>query len=82
MYDVTIRDLPARRLAALRHRGDCALIGSTFERARRVFDARSLWAPGQVLVAVCHDDPELVPASELSGHAGVAVEGEAVIHER
>ncbi|WP_172326840.1 GyrI-like domain-containing protein [Mangrovicoccus sp. HB161399] len=81
MYDVTIQDLPPKRLAALRHRGDYALIGSTFDRVRRIFDARGLWAPGQALVAVYHDDPGQVPVSELSGHAGVSVGEKALIHE-
>ncbi len=81
MYDVQIRDLPPKRLAALRHRGDYAMIGATFERVRKIFDARDLWAPGQALVAVYHDDPEQVPTTELSAHAGVSVGEEALIHE-
>ncbi|WP_138465118.1 GyrI-like domain-containing protein [Poseidonocella sp. HB161398] len=81
MHDVTISELPPKRVAALRHRGDYAEIGATFERVRRIFDARGLWAPGQAMIALYHDDPAGVPLSELSGHAGVMVGAEALIHE-
>ena len=42
MYDVTIRDEPARRLALIRHRGPYIEVGQAFEKAGATVMARGL----------------------------------------
>lgn len=74
MYDVEIKQTPARRLAAQPHRGAYSTIGKAYEQLGAVFTARNLWPHARGMVAIYHDDPNLVAEAELRSHAGVAVE--------
>lgn len=68
---LTVQNIPAMRLAAMRHVGPYDQIGPTFGR---------LWAwvgrhqvPAQGSVAIYHDNPEITPAAELRSDAGVVL---------
>lgn len=73
MYDVTLRPEPARRLAALAHRGPYMEIGKTFEKLGTIVAARGLWGQAQGLLGVYYDDPAAIAAKDLRSHAGIAL---------
>ena len=75
MYDVDIRDMPARKLAALAHTGPYSEIGRSFQQLFAMIGARGLFphiGPG---VGVYYDDVSEKPAEELKSHAGVILNG-------
>ena len=73
MLDVTLRNAPAMRLAALAHRGPYSDIGVAFQQVAAIFGARNLWSHAGEMVGVYYDDIASVPASELRSHAGIRV---------
>ncbi len=73
MYPVEIRDLPARRLAALPHTGAYHEVGRTFEKVSAVFSGRNLWGGAKGMIGVYYDDPSTVAEDALRSHAGVWV---------
>lgn len=79
MHDVTIQDLPARRLACIAHRGNYQNIGSAFETLGTIMTARELWRPESVMVGVYYDDPRSVPEDQLRSHAAVTVGSDFVM---
>ncbi|WP_244614906.1 AraC family transcriptional regulator [Pukyongiella litopenaei] len=73
MHPTEIRDLPARRLAALTHTGPFPEIGRAFQEVSAVFTARNLWPHARGMAAVYYSDPGETPESELHSEAGVIV---------
>lgn len=73
--DVVIRSLSARRLATVRHVGPYNQIPLAFERLGQLLGASApvLHAQGSEMMAIYHDDPEIVPAHELRSDAAVVV---------
>src|SRR5262249_23570162 len=57
-YEVTIRQQPAITVAALAHRGDYAMIGSTFERLAAIAGGQGLWGPTTRSFGIYYDDPK------------------------
>ena len=76
MYDVTVEKAPARRLAALPHRGPYVEIGNAFEQASAMIGARNLWSQVRGMVGVYLDDPSAVPDAELRSWAGFELAGD------
>jgi AraC family transcriptional regulator len=74
MYSVDIRDVAPIHLAALSHTGPYNDIGPAFDRLFVWAQGRGLVGPDTRSIAVYHDDPGTVPASELRSHAGITVE--------
>jgi len=70
MYDVNVEDAPARRVAALAHRGAYLEIGNAFEQASTMIGARDLWSQVGKMIGVYLDDPTAVPAADLRSWAG------------
>ena len=67
-------ELPARRLAAVRHRGPYVQIGAAFGALGQQAAALGLGRdPDAIQVAVYYDDPESTPAEELQSIAAVSV---------
>ena len=73
MYKVTIKDVPAHRVAAMEYRGDYTQIGPTFERL-------SIWAAGKGLMepvtrsyGIYYDDPSSMQVDQLRADACVTV---------
>lgn len=73
MLPVTIKTLPARRLAAMPHAGAYPGIGQAFEKAGAVFATRGLGAHIQGMIGVFLDDPMDTPEPELRSFAGMIV---------
>lgn len=79
MYEVEIRNEPARRLAVLPHKGDYLEIGGTFEKAATTIAARPELCPPGKMVGVYFDDPQATPVTELRALAGCEVSSHAGI---
>ncbi|WP_454020149.1 AraC family transcriptional regulator [Azospirillum sp. Marseille-Q6669] len=75
MHDVTIRDLPPLRVAAMAHQGPYMNIGTTFERLYAWAAGRGLVGPETRSFALYYDDPESVPADHLRSEAALLVDG-------
>lgn len=73
MFDVTIREEPALRLAALPHRGAYGAIGATFDRLSAWAGARGLIGAETRFIALYHDDPMTVAEKDLRSDAGLTV---------
>jgi AraC family transcriptional regulator len=73
MHEVTIRDEPALRLAALSHQGPYAGIGGVFDRLMAWAAARRLIGPETRFIGLYHDDPVSVPEAALRSEAGLTV---------
>jgi AraC family transcriptional regulator len=70
MLPVILRDEPARRLAAVPHRGSYFEINRAFEKLAALMAARGLFASAGKMVGVYYDDPSSVAAKALRSHAG------------
>lgn len=79
MYDVTIRDEPARRLALIAHRGPYIEIGKAFEQAGATVMARGLGPHLGAMLGLYFDDPDATPEAELRSAAGFEIAEEAEI---
>lgn len=74
LYDVTIRDLPPLRVAAMAHNGPYMDIGTTFERLYAWTAARGVIGPQLRSFALYYDDPESVPADQLRSEAALLLD--------
>jgi AraC family transcriptional regulator len=73
--DVVIENLPARRLAMIRHRGPYAEIGEAFHRLGQIAARIDLYAHAEpAMLASDDDDPESTPPSELRSDAALIVQ--------
>lgn len=79
MPDVLIRKEPARRLAAIAHRGPYIEIARAFAKLGTLAGSRGLFGPGAEMIGVYYDDPHATPAADLRSHAGLRVADGAVI---
>lgn len=77
VFHIDMRELPALRLAAVRHIGPYHGIGAAFDRLQAWGAARGLVGPGTRFFGLYHDDPGSVPAAELRSDAGFTVGSEA-----
>lgn len=74
MYPVCIRQEPARRLAALPHRGPYQEISRAFARLGALMAARGLQGHVTGMIAIGYDDPAATAAADLRSHAAVVVD--------
>ena len=70
MFDVVIEKAPARRLAAIAHRGPYIEVGKAFEAASAIIGARQLFGQVRGMVGVYYDDPAAVAPEALRSCAG------------
>ncbi|NBO20695.1 MAG: GyrI-like domain-containing protein [Rhodobacteraceae bacterium] len=68
-YDISIRDLPERRLAAMAHRGAYAQLGRAFAALQGQFQKAGLLAHVRGVVGIGYDDPAAVPQADLRADA-------------
>ncbi len=74
MFDVEIKEIPARKLAAIAHQGNYIEIGNTFQKVfmwgmkKQKINATSFG------VGLYYDDPSQVPADQLRSEAGLVVD--------
>ncbi|OKL45763.1 hypothetical protein A3843_02060 [Pseudovibrio exalbescens] len=73
MYEVSIKDEPARHLAAIPHQGDYMKIGEAFDKLAAIFTSRQLWPVSGEAIGVYFDDPEAVAEPNLRSVAGMVV---------
>ena len=73
VFPVEIKTEPARRLAAMAHKGPYPDIGGAFQKVASVFSARNLWSQAQGMVGIYYDDPTTVAPEDLNSRAGVIV---------
>jgi AraC family transcriptional regulator len=79
MFDVVTETAPARRLAAIAHRGPYIEVGRAFETAGAMIGARNLWPQTRGMAAVYLDDPSAVEPQDLRAFAGFElIEGAAL----
>lgn len=71
--NVEIKDMPARRLATIRHVGAYNQIGEAFRRLGDIAGAKGLFRPGAEMLALYHDDPDATPTEQLRSDAGITV---------
>lgn len=72
--DVTVETMPAKRVLAAEHRGPYNMISTAFARLDSALAGIDLVElEGVEMVALHHDDPELVPAADLRADAGIVV---------
>ena len=72
-YQVTIREQPAIRVAALPHRGDYQKIGATFERLAAMAAGQGLFGPATRSFGIYYDDPKASPRDGLRADACITV---------
>src|SRR5262249_39313322 len=65
IVQVRIQDIPARRLAFLRHIGPYDQVGPTFSRLMQWAWPKGLVGPGTVVLGICHDDPDVTPPDKI-----------------
>jgi AraC family transcriptional regulator len=73
MFDVTVRDYPALRLAAVRHIGPYMQIGAAFDRLQAWGAARGLIGADTHFFGRYFDDPKSVPPAQCRAEAGFTV---------
>ncbi len=71
MFPVIIRTDPARRLAAVPHKGPYPEIGRAFEKLGSTVAARGFYGRFGNMVAVYYDSPSDVKPTDLRSHAGL-----------
>ncbi len=81
MHPIAIRQEPARRLAAMPHKGLYHEIGRAFEKLSATMGARGLFGHSGHMVGVFYDDPASTPPADLRSHAGFEIKGDAPIAE-
>lgn len=79
MFPISIRDEPARHLAAIPHKGDYQLIGRDFEQLFGLLGMRGLMPRTGAMIGVYYDDPDSTPTEDLRSLAAVEFPQEARI---
>jgi AraC family transcriptional regulator len=71
---IRIEELPDRRFAHVRATGPYhVVIKQSFAKLHQLVGPRGLLRPGAMMIAVCWDSPERVPAEQLRSDAALSV---------
>lgn len=73
MYDVELRDMRARRLAGLAHRGPYIEIDKAFAPAGGMMAAAGAFGPQTEMIGVYYDDPGITAEKDLNSFAGFTI---------
>jgi len=73
MFDITITETPARRLAALEHIGPYTGLGAIFAQLAQTATSHNLWPQVGAVIGIHYDDPNVVSEEALRAHAGIAL---------
>lgn len=76
MFNVEIKDLPTRKLAAIAHKGDYMEIGNTFQKVFMWGMKHQKMGPAAPGYGLYYDDPSEVAADQLRSEAGFMVDEE------
>jgi AraC family transcriptional regulator len=79
--DVTIKDMPAYRLAVVHHIGPYMQIHRAFAQLGALAGPAGLIGPGAIMLAIYHDDPETTPPQDLRSEAALTVADDARLPE-
>lgn len=79
--DATIKELPALRVATVRHTGPYHLISEAFARLGEIVGEGHEFGPGTEMLAIYHDDPETTPLAALRSDAGLTLARDKKIPE-
>lgn len=80
--NVAIQDMPALRLATIRHVGPYSRISEAFQRLGAIAGPAGLYRhPNVAMLAVYHDEPDVTPPDELRSDAALSVPDDAVLPE-
>ncbi len=72
--DVTVKTLPERRVAFIRHTGPYAECGAAWSRLCRVLGPQGRLGPGADFIGLSYDDPDVTPADKIRYDACVVVD--------
>jgi len=73
-FDIDIRHMPAYRLVAEAHLGGYQFLGRTISQLHARLVLRNMASAEAAAIAVLHEDPWLIPESELRSDIGFAME--------
>lgn len=79
MYPIEIRHEPARRIAAIPHKGPYMNINRAFEKLGATIGARGLFPQVGKMIGVYYDSPADVAPTDLRSHAGFEVQSDTAI---
>ena len=72
--EVEIKNMPALRVASVRHIGPYNQIPEAFERLGAAAGPAGLFRqPGAAMIAIYHDDPDSTPQHQLRSDAAIAI---------
>lgn len=73
MLNMEIKELPAIRVATVRHVGPFEGLKPAFEKICGWGATAGVFGPDTLIIGMFHDDPRTTPAAELRSDAGVTV---------
>jgi len=73
MFEVEITTQPARRVAAIPHKGDYHKIGAAYEKLFTILGSRDLLAGSGNMIGLYLDDPAVVASQDLRSFAAVEI---------
>lgn len=71
--DVTVKTIPERRVAFIRHTGPYAECGEAWSRLCQVLGPQGRLGPGAEFIGLSYDDPEVTPADKIRYDACITV---------
>jgi AraC family transcriptional regulator len=72
--NVTIKTMPATRVAFMRHVGPYAEVGVTWDKLLPLMGKEGLLGGDTMFIGLCHDDPEVTPPDKIRYDACVTVD--------
>jgi AraC family transcriptional regulator len=72
---ITIQQLPARRVAFVRHVGPYKECGKAWETLCAYLGKEGMLGGDNLFIGLCHDDPDVTPAARIRYDACVTVDG-------
>ncbi len=78
MYTTEIKELPAMKLASIRHSGDYLGIGQAFQSII-MYNAKENIAEGFRTIGIFYDDPDSVETENLRSDAGIVVSSDITV---
>jgi len=72
--NVTLKTIPHRRVAFMRHTGPYAEVGATWDKLLAALGPEGWIGSDTVFIGICHDDPEVTPPEKIRYDACVTVD--------
>lgn len=81
MFNVEMKQIPTRRLAAMFHKGAYTKTGSCYDKLASTASSLHLWPEVHGMIGVHYDDPNVVAEADLRCHAGLVVSQDTTLPE-